>query len=378
MDTKELLKKVRKIEIKTRRLSDHVFGGEYHSTFKGRGMTFSEVRQYQFGDDVRSIDWNVTARYNEPFVKVFEEERELTMMLLVDVSASEMFGTQEQFKKDVITEIAATLAFSATQNNDKIGLMLFTDQIELYIPPKKGRLHVLRIIRELLEFKPAGKKTDIANALKYLSNVMKKKAIVFVLSDFLADDYRHTLKIAANRHDVTGIRVYDEGEESIPNLGLVQMYDEETGRYVTVNTGSKSVRNAYAEYYRERLDYFQQSFSQSGAGVISNRTDESYVKNCSDILKGEPKSMKILNKNRRPLTTISAYLGFLFYSHSFLWELGNCTKRSSQYRFLEYQDRGTDHLPDQCAKRSRCDGRFSGRRNFFATGTGRIARARYY
>ncbi len=278
MDTKELLKKVRKIEIKTRRLSDHVFGGEYHSTFKGRGMTFSEVRQYQFGDDVRSIDWNVTARYNEPFVKVFEEERELTMMLLVDVSASEMFGTQEQFKKDVITEIAATLAFSATKNNDKIGLMLFTDQIELYIPPKKGRSHVLRIIRELLEFKPQGKKTDITNALKYLSNVMKKKAIVFVLSDFLADDYQHTLKIAANRHDVTGIRVYDEGEESIPNLGLVQMYDEESGRYVTVNTGSKSVRNSYAEYYRDRLNYFQQSFSLSGAGVINNRTDESYVK----------------------------------------------------------------------------------------------------
>ncbi len=278
MDTKELLKKVRKIEIKTRRLSDHVFGGEYHSTFKGRGMTFSEVRQYQFGDDVRSIDWNVTARYNEPFVKVFEEERELTMMLLVDVSASEMFGTQEQFKKDVITEIAATLAFSATKNNDKIGLMLFTDQIELYIPPKKGRSHVLRIIRELLEFKPQGKKTDITNALKYLSNVMKKKAIVFVLSDFLADDYQHTLKIAANRHDVTGIRVYDEGEESIPNLGLVQMYDEESGKYVTVNTGSKLVRNSYAEYYRDRLNYFQQSFSLSGAGVINNRTDESYVK----------------------------------------------------------------------------------------------------
>ncbi|MCM4154893.1 DUF58 domain-containing protein [Gramella sp. AN32] len=278
MDTKELLKKVRKIEIKTRRLSDHVFGGEYHSTFKGRGMTFSEVRQYQFGDDVRSIDWNVTARYNEPFVKVFEEERELTMMLMVDISGSEMFGTREQFKKEVITEIAATLAFSATQNNDKIGLMLFTDQIELYIPPKKGRSHVLRIIRELIEFKPANKKTNIAGALKYLSNIQKRKAIVFILSDFMDDDYQQTLKIAAKRHDLTGIRVFDHMEEEIPNLGLVSMLDEESGEYISVNTGSKAVRNSYAKYYRERIQYFQQSFSLSGAGVINNRTDESYVK----------------------------------------------------------------------------------------------------
>ena len=278
MDTKELLKKVRKIEIKTRRLSDHVFGGEYHSTFKGRGMTFSEVRQYQFGDDVRSIDWNVTARYNEPFVKVFEEERELTMMLMVDVSGSEMFGTQEQFKKEVITEIAATLAFSATKNNDKIGLMLFSDRIELYIPPKKGRSHVLRIIRELLEFKPEGKNTDIVGALKYLSNVMKKKAIVFLLSDFMADDYQHTLKIVAGKHDLTGIRVFDKMEQTIPNLGMVQMQDEETGEYITVDTGSKAVRRSYSKYYHDRVNYFHQSFSVSGAGTINNRTDESYVK----------------------------------------------------------------------------------------------------
>ena len=197
MDTKELLKKVRKIEIKTRRVSDHIFGGEYHSTFKGRGMTFSEVRQYQFGDDVRAIDWNVTARYNEPYIKVFEEERELTLMLMVDVSGSQLFGTQTQFKKETLTEIAATLAFSATQNNDKIGLILFTDEIELFIPPKKGRSHVLRIIRELIEFKPKSNKTNVSQALKYLSNVQKKKAIVFILSDFIADDYLHTLKIAA-------------------------------------------------------------------------------------------------------------------------------------------------------------------------------------
>ena len=218
MDTKELLKKVRKIEIKTRRLSDHIFGGEYHSTFKGRGMTFSEVRQYQFGDDVRSIDWNVTARYNEPYVKVFEEERELTMMLMVDVSGSELFGTSNQFKKEIVTEISATLAFSALQNNDKVGLILFSDEIELYIPPKKGKTHVLRIIRELLEFKPKSNKTNLAAALKFLTNVMKKKAIVFVLSDFIDDDYQQTIRITVKKHDVTGIRVYDEREESIPNL----------------------------------------------------------------------------------------------------------------------------------------------------------------
>ena len=278
MNTKDLLKKVRKIEIKTRRLSDHVFGGEYHSTFKGRGMTFSEVRQYQFGDDVRSIDWNVTARYNEPFVKVFEEERELTMVLMVDVSGSEFFGTNQAFKKDIITEISATLAFSATQNNDKIGLLLFSDEVELFIPPKKGRSHVLRIIRELIEFKPKSKKTDITQALKYLSNMLKKKAIVFILSDFMTDEYEHTLKIVGKKHDVTGIRVYDEREEEIPNLGMVQMQDEETGELMLVNTGSKTIRNNYAKHYRDRVSYFENTFNRSGSGVISTRTDESYVK----------------------------------------------------------------------------------------------------
>ncbi|HAT70472.1 MAG TPA: DUF58 domain-containing protein [Flavobacteriaceae bacterium] len=278
MNTKDLLKKVRKIEIKTRRLSDHVFGGEYHSTFKGRGMTFSEVRQYQFGDDVRSIDWNVTARYNEPFVKIFEEERELTMVLMVDISGSEFFGTNQAFKKDIITEISATLAFSATQNNDKIGLLLFSDEIELFIPPKKGRSHVLRIIRELIEFKPQSKKTDITKALKYLSNMLKKKAIVFVLSDFMTDGYEQTMKIVGKKHDVTGIRVYDEKEEAIPNLGMVQMQDSETGELMLVNTNSKSVRTNYNKYYRERVDYFQESFTKSGAGALSCRVDESYVK----------------------------------------------------------------------------------------------------
>ena len=278
MDTKELLKKVRKIEIKTRRLSDHIFGGEYHSTFKGRGMTFSEVRQYQYGDDVRNIDWNVTARYSEPFIKVFEEERELTMMLMVDISGSEFFGTQEQFKNEVITEIAATLAFSATQNNDKIGLILFSNKVELYIPPKKGRSHVLRIIRELIEFHPQSKETNIAEALKFLSSVMKKRAIVFVLSDFIADDFQHTMKIAAKKHDVTGIRVYDQREETIPNLGMVQMVDSETGEYMLVNTASKTVRLNYGKFYRERVEYYKDTFSKSGAGTINCRVDESYVK----------------------------------------------------------------------------------------------------
>ena len=278
MDTKELLKKVRKIEIKTRRLSDHVFGGEYHSTFKGRGMTFSEVRQYQYGDDVRSIDWNVTARYNEPFVKVFEEERELTLMLMADVSGSEFFGTSQQFKNEIITEIAATLAFSATQNNDKIGLILFSDQVELYIPPKKGRSHVLRIIRELIEFQPESKSTNIAEALKFMSNVMKKRAIVFLLSDFIADDFSKTLKIAANKHDVTGIRVYDRHETTIPDLGMVQMKDEETGESILVNTSSSKVRRNYERYYKEKSEYFKESFNKAGAGVIECRVDESYVR----------------------------------------------------------------------------------------------------
>ncbi len=278
METKEILKKVRKIEIKTRRLSDHIFSGEYHSSFKGRGMTFSEVRQYQFGDDIRSIDWNVTARYNEPFVKVFEEERELTMMLLVDVSASEYFGTTDQFKRDIITEISATLAFSAIQNNDKVGLMLFSDEVELFIPPKKGKSHVLRIIRELIEFKPKSKKTDIAHALRYLSQVMKKKAIVFLLSDFMDKGYENPLKIAAKKHDITGIRVFDQYETELPKLGMVPMLDVESDEVVLVNTNLKSVRKSYRANYLEQVNYFENTFSKSGAGTISSRVDESYVK----------------------------------------------------------------------------------------------------
>ena len=278
MDTKELLKKVRKIEIKTRRLSDHIFSGEYHSSFKGRGMTFSEVRQYQFGDDIRSIDWNVTARYSEPYVKVFEEERELTMMLVVDISGSESFGTTQQFKKDILTEISATLAFSAIQNNDKVGLLLFSDQIELFIPPKKGKTHVLRIIRELIEFKPNSKKTDLTHALRYFSNVMKKKAIVFILSDFIDTGYDNALKIVGKKHDVTGIRVYDKIETELPKLGMVPMRDSESGEIVLVNTNSKTVRRNYKANYLKTVDYFEDSFTKSGSGVINTRIDESYVK----------------------------------------------------------------------------------------------------
>jgi uncharacterized protein (DUF58 family) len=278
METKDLLKKVRKIEIKTRRLSDHIFSGEYHTSFKGRGMTFSEVRQYQYGDDVRAIDWNVTARYKEPYVKVFEEERELTMMLMVDISGSESFGTKNQLKSEIVTEIAATLAFSATQNNDKIGLILFSDQIELYIPPKKGKSHVLRIIRELIEFEPKSKQTHIGKALEFLSATQKKKAIVFMISDFITDDnYEKTLKIASKKHDITGVRVFDIREEKMPDIGLVAMQDAETGNTQWVNTGSKNVRSQYEKYYHEKVSYFKDIFSKCGAGTVHTRVDESYV-----------------------------------------------------------------------------------------------------
>ncbi|MBM6500414.1 DUF58 domain-containing protein [Flavobacterium macrobrachii] len=278
METKDLLKKVRKIEIKTRRLSDHIFSGEYHTSFKGRGMTFSEVRQYQFGDDIRAIDWNVTARYNEPYVKVFEEERELTMMLMVDISGSENFGTKNQLKSEIVTEIAATMAFSATQNNDKIGLILFSDDIELYIPPKKGKSHVLRIIRELIEFQPKSKKTDLSQALKFLSATQKKKAIVFLISDFMVDDdYEKTLKIAGKKHDVTGIRVYDQREEKMPNVGVIEVEDAESGKIITIDTTSKKARIEYEKNYHEKVNYFKDIFSKCGSGTVSTRVDESYV-----------------------------------------------------------------------------------------------------
>ena len=278
METKDLLKKVRKIEIKTRRLSDHIFSGEYHTSFKGRGMTFSEVRQYQYGDDIRAIDWNVTARYNEAHVKVFEEERELTLMLMVDISGSENFGTKNQLKSEIVTEVAATMAFSATQNNDKIGLILFSDAVELYIPPKKGKSHVLRIIRELIEFEPKSNKTDLSQALKFLSGTQKKKAIVFLISDFIVeDDYEKTLKIASKKHDITGVRVYDIREEKMPNIGIVTMEDAESGEILLVDTTSKIARMNYEKHYQEKVTLFKELFSKCGSGVINTRVDESYV-----------------------------------------------------------------------------------------------------
>ena len=285
METKELLKKVRKIEIKTRRLSNNIFGGEYHSAFKGRGMTFSGVRSYQFGDDVRTIDWNVTARYNEPFVKVFEEERELTLMLIVDVSSSALFGTDSTLKKNIITEISATLAFSALQNNDKVGLILFSDQIELYIPPSKGKTHVLRSIRELIEFKPLSKKTDINSALEFLNRVMKKKSIAFLLSDFISSDYEKSLKIVSKKHDLTGIKVYDKFEEFIPNLGLVQMFDQELGEIKLIDTSSSKIRKNYKNQMSLNFKKFNDVFTRNGAGTISCRTDESYIKKLLNYFK---------------------------------------------------------------------------------------------
>ena len=278
METKEILKKVRKIEIKTRRLSENLFGGEYQSTFKGRGMTFSEVRKYEFGDDVRSIDWNVTARYNEPFIKIFEEERELTMMLVVDISASEFFGTSTKFKRELITEISATLSFSALQNNDKVGVILFSDQIELFIPPKKGKSHVLRIIRELIEFKPNSKRTSISTALSFLMRVIKKKSIVFILSDFIDSDYENSIQLVSKKHDLTGIRIYDKIESNIPNLGIVPFRDNETSVINYVNTNSKSFKSNHTINYYKKVNYFEESFKKNGSGQISCQTDEDFVK----------------------------------------------------------------------------------------------------
>lgn len=289
MDTKELLKKVRKIEIKTRRLSNNIFGGEYHSTFKGRGMTFSEVRQYQFGDDVRSIDWNVTARYNSPYVKVFEEERELTLMLMIDISGSEFFGTESITKKDIITEIAATLAFSALQNNDKVGMIMFSGIIELYIPPKKGRSHILRIIRELLEFKPKNNSTNISEAFAFLSGVIKKSAIVFVLSDFIDDDYDKTLKIVSKKHDLTGIKIYDKLETFIPKLGLVPMIDSENNGISWIDTDSKQIRESYSIEYARNTEIFSTLFKKNGAGSINCDLRESYVKKLLGYFKNRTK-----------------------------------------------------------------------------------------
>ena len=276
--SKEILKKVRQIEIRTKNIVNDFFGGDYHSNFKGRGMTFSEVREYEHGDDVRFIDWNVTAKLNEAHIKIFEEERELTMMLLVDVSKSESFGTRIQQKRDLITELCAVLSFSAIQNNDKVGVVFFTEQIELFIPPKKGKSHVLRIIRELLEFKSKSKRTDINIPLKFISNILKNRSIAFVISDFISEDYSNSLKIFSSKHDVTGIRIFDKTEEVIPNLGLIDINDNETGKRLTVNTSSKSVRKQYSEYYQNKRNEFIDYFKKSGSGIIECNTNDNYQK----------------------------------------------------------------------------------------------------
>ena len=285
MNTKELLKKVRKIEIKTRKLSNNIFGGEYHSAFKGRGMTFSEVRKYQYGDDVRTIDWNVTARYREPYVKVFEEERELTLMLLVDISGSSNFGTRTKFKNEILTEITATLAFSALNNNDKVGLVLFSNKIELFIAPKKGKIHILRIIRELLNHESTSLKTNISKALEFLSQVQKKKAIIFVLSDFIDSNYSKSVQLLSKKHDLTGVRIFDLFEKELQKSGLLFVNDAETGRKLWINSSSKKVRESYNLSFRKNADYFKNTFSKNGAGAIALSTNDEYVKTLLNYFK---------------------------------------------------------------------------------------------
>ncbi|GAP72253.1 hypothetical protein SAMD00024442_28_27 [Candidatus Symbiothrix dinenymphae] len=280
METSELLKKVRQIEIKTRGLSQNIFAGQYHSAFKGRGMAFSEVREYSFGDDVRDIDWNVTARHSKPYIKVFEEERELTVVLLIDVSGSKNFGTQGQMKKDVITEIAATLAFSAMQNNDKIGVIFFSNKIEKFIPPKKGKKHILYIIRELIDFQPTETKTDIAQVLQYLTSAIKKRCTTFLISDFVDNthNYPHALTIANRKHDLVAVQVYDERETKMPNVGLMYIQDAETQAETWVDTASKQVRKNYKNWWEARQTAMQQAFQKSNVDAVSISTSEDYVK----------------------------------------------------------------------------------------------------
>ena len=279
METSELLKRVRKIEIKTRGLSKNIFAGEYHSAFKGRGMTFSEVREYQYGDDIRNIDWNVTARHNRPYVKIFEEERELTVMLMIDVSASRNFGTISKLKKNQITEIAAVLAFSAIQNNDKIGVIFFSDKIEKFIPPKKGRTHILHIIRELIDFYPEDKQTDIEQALEYMTNSIKKRCTCFVISDFIDEhDFAHALAIANRKHDVVALRVYDPRENQLPPFGMMYLRDAETGEQMWVDTSDKKLREAYEKYAFVREKELDAIFKRSGVDVANIRSDEDYVR----------------------------------------------------------------------------------------------------
>lgn len=279
MDTEELIRQVRRIEIKTRGLSNDFFAGQYHSAFKGRGMSFAEVREYTYGDDVRDIDWNVTARWNRPYVKVFEEERELTVMLLIDVSGSLNFGTRRNTKRTVVTEIAATLSFSAIQNNDKIGVIFFSDKVEKYIPPKKGRKHILYIIRELLGFEPESKKTDVSAALEFLSRMQKRRCTAFVLSDFYdRKDFERPLQVCRMKHDIVGIQVYDPLQKALPNVGLLRIHDAETGHEQYIDTSSKALREAHGRYWRERSGMLKQTFQKNSVDYVSVATDGDYVK----------------------------------------------------------------------------------------------------
>ena len=281
----DLLKRVRKIEIKTRGLSRQIFAGEYHSAFKGRGMAFSEVREYQYGDDIRNLDWNVTARFNHPYIKVFEEERELTVMLLVDVSGSREFGTAVRFKKALMAEISAVLAFSATQNNDKVGVILFSDKVEKFIPPKKGRQHILRVIRELIEFDPENTQTDVSVALQYLTNAIKKRSTAFVISDFVSSPFDEALKIASRKHDVVALRIYDAHEAKMPAIGLVQFRDAETGQMLWADTSSARVRNQYEQHWKGIQRRLDDTFRRSGIDNTFIRTDEDYVKPLMKLFK---------------------------------------------------------------------------------------------
>lgn len=289
METKDIIKRVRKIELKTKKLTNHLFMGEYQSSFKGRGMIFSEVRPYQFGDDVRSIDWNKTAHFNQPYIKVFEEERELTLLLLVDISASQYYGSRKQIKKETLAEIAAMLAFSAVGNNDKVGLVLYTNKVEKYLAPKKGKAHVLRIIREIVEFQPSERETQLSNALDFILHTQKRRANVFILSDFIDSDYKKSLTITSKRHDITGIRIYDEKEKEFPDVGLIQVRDKETGELKYINTSVESSRKHYQSFYENITKEFLDTFQKSGAGTINLQADQAYVKPLLNYFKSHGK-----------------------------------------------------------------------------------------
>lgn len=285
MEAKEIFKKVRKIEIKTRGLSSQIFSGHYHSSFKGKGMAFSEVREYQYGDDIRTIDWNVTARLNHPYIKIFEEERELTVMLMIDVSGSNEFGTQQQLKEDLMTEIAAVLAFSAIQNNDKVGVIFFSDKIEKFIPPKKGTSHILRIIRELIDFHPESQKTKISEGLRYLTNVIKKRCTAFLISDFMDKDFDNAIKIAGSKHDLVALRIFDKREMELPDMGLLKVFNKESGNRTWVDTSNKKNRENYNKWWRDHDQYLNRLFLKSGVDAANFSTDEDYVKPLVNLFK---------------------------------------------------------------------------------------------